>query len=172
MLPLKPAFLIVTVVPFTEKSPLQPLVIEKPFGTVKLAVQPFTLFPELLVIVSSAVPHFFPFSSHEFPFFHENEKPLAETEEDCGPDELAGALEITGVFELDELLCAELELGLLLELEIFTELAVLLEFGTFIELAELPEPGSESAAALESGGISNPEELCKLLSFEVNDPAE
>lgn len=167
MLPLKAAFLIVTFVPFTEYSPLQPLVIEKPPGTVKLAVQPLTLFPELFVMVSSAVPHFLPFSSQELPAFHENENPLAETEEDCGRElagvlETAGVFELTGAFELDELpgFCAVLEPGVLLELGVFAELGTLLELG------------SELTAALELGGISDPEELCKLLSFEDNDPVE
>lgn len=161
MPPLKAAFLIVTFMPFTEYSPLQPLVIEKPLGTVKLAVQPLTLFPELFVIVSSAVPHFLPFSSHEFPVFHENENPLAETDEDCGR-ELAGVFELVGTFELDELpgFCEELEPCVLLELGIITKLAALLELG------------SELAVSLELGGISTAEELCGSLSVEVNDPVE
>ena len=116
ILPLKSALVTVTVVPLTLYLPLQPLDIAKPFGTENFAVQPFMLFPELLVMVSSAVPHFLPPSSHVFPAFHEKEMPLVGTVCEPVPEEL---------FELEEeLLELDEELP---ELEWLEELDELLE---------------------------------------------
>ena len=112
--------------------------IAKPFGTENFAVQPFMLLPELLVIVSSAVPHFLPPSSHVFPAFHEKEMPLVGT--DCEPvfDELFELEE--ELFELDEEL-PELEwleeLDELLELDDPPELDVLLVLDELLESDEL-----------------------------------
>lgn len=143
ILPLKSALVTVTVVPLTLYLPLQPLDIAKPLGTENFAVQPFMLLPELLVIVSSAVPHFLPPSSHVFPAFHEKEMPLVGTGREPVLDEL---------FELEEEL-PELEwLDELLELDDPPGLDVLLELDELLEFDEL------SVLELSDGsdGISEP----------------
>ena len=140
---MKSALVTVTVVPLTLYLPLQPLDIANPFGTENFAVQPFMLLPELLVIVSSAVPHFLPPSSHVFPAFHEKEMPLVGT--DCEPV-------LNELFELEEELLEleeELpELEWLEELDDPPELDVLLMLDELLELEEL---GELSALELSDG---------------------
>ena len=82
--------------------PLQPLDMAKPLGTENFAVQPFMPFPELLVIVSSAVPHFLPLSSQVFPAFQEKIMPPVETE-DAGLEELSEFDELDVLFVPDTL---------------------------------------------------------------------
>ena len=74
----------------------------KPLGTENFAVQLFIFFPELFVMVSSAVPHFFPPSSHVFPTFHEKPMPPVGTE-DAGFDMLPEFDGLDALFVLDVL---------------------------------------------------------------------
>ena len=90
-------------------------------------------FPELLVIVSSAVPHFFPPSSQVFPAFHEKLMPPVGTELDALP-------EFDEPDELEELL-------------VLDTLEELPELGTLEELSE-PDVPEEPPVLEELGGIS------------------
>lgn len=114
------------------------MVIAKPLGTENFAVQPFMLLPELFVMVSSAVPHFFPPSLQVFPLFHENVIPLVGTL--C---ELCGVLELDVTTEL-EVLEPEAVLEEALELEALDEPPVL----------DVPEELPKPDELLELGGLS------------------
>ena len=93
-------------------------------------------FPELLVIVSSAVPHFFPPSSQVFPAFHEKLMPPVVTELDALPE--FEELDVPDVLE---------------ELPVLDTLEELPELGTLEELSELNVP-EEPPVLEELGGIS------------------
>lgn len=93
-------------------------------------------FPELLVIVSSAVPHFLPPSLQVFPLFHEKDIPLVGTDETV----LEELLELVELPELDELLV----------LDVLEELPELDEPPVLDVPEELPEPEE----LLEQGVLS------------------